>query len=310
MQEVNSWQAARLGGNTELLRQGQACMQGTTALVLEKLKYLDEIPYLLARVNEPGIAARCLAQFAEDVDSGATHDPVTLELLAEGSALRQEIERTAHEGAEMGPQLRREWETLRLCPIDDCPGEGPHAGMRHASLKSRAAEWPWHASSLRLPQNLEDIENLLPVLEPRTSFEWLYAHHKAVLRVKKVNGTMNKHVRTPKKKADELIYTMKQFANFELPDVQEDQEFDEGGGGSDGDDGAPAADLEEELPVGDSEWARMLRDFYTSAFKDCIGKLCSIIGDDSMHIVFQLWDLDNKACLLLLSGSTGSMAAI
>ena len=172
--------------------------------------------------------------------------------------------------------------------MDDCPGEGPPADMRNTSIKGRATEWPWHASSLRLPQNLEDIENLLPVLEPRTSFEWLYAHYKAVLRVKKVDGTIVKHVRAPKKKAYELIYIMKQFANFELSEVPEDQEFDEGGGGSDGDDGAPAADLEEELPVGDSEWARMLRDFYTSAFKDCIGKLCSIIGDDSMHMVFQL----------------------
>ena len=288
MHEVSSWQTSRLGGNTELLRQAQACMRGTTALVLEKLTYLDEIPYLLARVNEPGIAARCLAQFAEGVDSGATHDPVTLEFLAEGSTLRQQIERMAHEGAEMGPQLQREWETLRLCPIDDCPGEGPHAGMRHISLKTRAASWPWHASSLRLQHNLQDIQNLLPVLEPRTSFELLYAHHKAVLRMKKANGTMDKHVRMPKKKTDELTYTMKQFANFELSEQPEDPEFDVGGGGSDGDDGAPAGEPEEELPVGDSDWARMLREFYTSAFKDCIGKLFSIIGDDGQHMVFQL----------------------
>ncbi len=58
MEEVNSWTPEMLRGY-ELLRQGQACMRGTFLLSLEKLQFLDELPCLLVRLDQPGVRDRC-----------------------------------------------------------------------------------------------------------------------------------------------------------------------------------------------------------------------------------------------------------
>eukprot|EP00959_Pyramimonas_sp_CCMP1952_P417407 8745350-Pyramimonas_sp.AAC.1 len=43
-------------------------------------------------------------------------------------------------------------------PIDDAVAGGPHSLAKRLRENCRAAGWPWAASSLRLHQNLKDIE--------------------------------------------------------------------------------------------------------------------------------------------------------
>ena len=53
LDDVSLWHAGCVQGDVELLRQAQAAMRGTYILAKEKLQYLDDLPYLLARLHQP-----------------------------------------------------------------------------------------------------------------------------------------------------------------------------------------------------------------------------------------------------------------
>ena len=179
--EVNSWDHGRLSDDLVLFRQAQACMRGTYLLALEKLQHLDEVPYLLARLDEPGVRDRCLLQWGEG--AAGTHVPVSAEFLQEGSPLRRDLLAMNADGSGMSRVLQIAHESLRQCPIDDTPGEGPHASMRHLGLRTRRSTWGWMASSVRLKQNLQDIKYFLPPMQPTTSVEYLWQKWSSVLQV-------------------------------------------------------------------------------------------------------------------------------
>jgi hypothetical protein len=46
-------------------------------------------------------------------------------------------------------------------PLDDSIGEGPHSVCKRVQLHARSAGWAWAASTMRLPQNIVDIDNLV-----------------------------------------------------------------------------------------------------------------------------------------------------
>ena len=123
MEECNVWEAGRFGNNLGLLRQTQAVMRNTYLYAMGKLQHLEEIQYLLSRLHTAGVAERCLAQFDEGIAAGAKHDPVSLEFIEVGSALRAAIE-AIRGGAEMSSDLRAAWESLRQCTNRGCRRRG------------------------------------------------------------------------------------------------------------------------------------------------------------------------------------------
>ena len=127
--------------------------------------------------------------------------------------MRRHIEDMNPDGSGMHPSLRAAWESFRLVPIDDTPGEAPHASMRHDQLKSRRATWAWHASSNRLKQNIEDVATMLPQVKPKTDLQWLWDRSMSILQTK-VCSTRMRNRRVGRKERDNMLYTMHHFRDF------------------------------------------------------------------------------------------------
>ena len=287
LEEISAWTPGMLGGDLDLLRQGQACMRATWLMAQDKLRVFDEVPCLLTRLDEPGVRDRCLAQW----DAGARDagDPVAAEFLEDTPAsLRADLVAMTAEGTGMSPRLRAAWDSLRRAPIDDTVGEGPHAQMKHVQGRARAATWAWQCASTRLTQNLRDIETLLPTVQPHTDLQWCWDRWGCVLQVDKGRKS-NRNKRITRTKAEEMVYSMKHFKNFELHDMPTGHEMDEAEDADEGDDDdgrPPDGDVDDES-VGDG-WGRMLREYYEAALRGKTGGFYSFANDDGGHECFQL----------------------
>ena len=298
LDEVTSWTAGFLDGNAELLRQGQGCMRGAWLLAKEKLQYLDELPYLLSRLNEAGIRDRCVAQWAEA--AADAHDPVSAEFLDESSPLRADVLTMAADGTGMSERLRLAWDSLRQIPIDDTPGEGPHARMRHVQLRTRAATWAWQASSDRLKQNLEDIDTVLPTLRPRTDVQWLWDRWSSVLQVSE-GRKLGRNKRMKRRCVEESTYTMRHFRDFRLEDAPVEVDHDAGDDPVGDDDGGPGdGGGEEEGGAADTDgFGRLLREYYQDALSSRVGSFFSVRGEGGEgHRAFQLLAFKQNVSLL------------
>ena len=168
------------------------------------------------------------------------------------------------DGSGMSERLARAWKSLSLCPIDDTVGESPHAAMRHIGLKTRAASWPWLASSARLKHNLRGYKYMVRHVRPETSTEWMWQRWASVLQVS--NGKKyERNKRLLRREIEARVYTMRQFGNFEVRALPGDNVSEGDEPGDDGDDGKPAEEPDDPAPAGQEGWARLLRDFYQSA---------------------------------------------
>ena len=85
--DANMWTPEKFLGDAEFLRDAQGCVRGSFMMGRMRLAYLDQVPYLASRLDEPGVRDRCLAQY-EAVDEGS-HLPLTLLLFKPGEPLRQ-----------------------------------------------------------------------------------------------------------------------------------------------------------------------------------------------------------------------------
>ena len=289
LDEVTSWTVGFVDGDAVLLRQAQACMRGAWMFAQEKLQHLDELPHFLSRLNEAGIRDRVVAQWAEA--AADAHDPVSAEFLDESSPLRADVLAMAADGTGMSKRLRSAWDSLRQVPIDDTPGEGPHASMRHQQLRTRGATWAWQASSARLTQNLKDIDTVLPTLKPRTDLQWLWDRWSSVLQVS-LGRKLNKNKRVRRKGLEDNIYTMWRFRDFRLEDAPADidKHADDGDVpvGEDGDPGDGGGE-EEEAAADDDGFGRLLREYYQAAVSSRVGSFFSVQGEGGeRHRAFQL----------------------
>ena len=58
LEEANQWCEASWGCGTAWLDM-QACVRGTFSLATRKIRFMDRIPYLLAKLGQPGVKAQC-----------------------------------------------------------------------------------------------------------------------------------------------------------------------------------------------------------------------------------------------------------
>ena len=128
MTQAGAWGPEMFGGDAELVRQTQAVIRGSWLAAKEKLAFLDRLPYLLCRLNEPGVRDRVLSQW----DSGAKTFgcPITEEFVGESSPLRGDVLAMQNDGTGMTSRLAEEVNALRQTTIDDTPGDSPHAKMK------------------------------------------------------------------------------------------------------------------------------------------------------------------------------------
>ena len=115
---------------------------------------------------------RVIAEFAESpIDA---HDPISIDFLAPSSALRKDIEAMNPDGTNMSERLAMSWDALRWSPIDDTPGESPHARLKHVEANHKASSWAFQVSTERLKQNLSDIQNIMPIITPPVDAQFLW----------------------------------------------------------------------------------------------------------------------------------------
>lgn len=178
LSEANAWVEATYGGGQLFLDQVQGCARKAFAIAVQKLDHLDKLPFLLARLGEPGVRGRVLYQYSEAPPE--RHHRLTNDFLAEGSSLRAAVDAMDSEGGGMSPELAYRVKVLGDVPLDDSVAEGPHARMARLQIHSRRATWAWHASTMRLRQNLTDIKRFRG--EGYEELQFLWDRWSTVLR--------------------------------------------------------------------------------------------------------------------------------
>lgn len=243
---ANEWTVHTWDLGAESLLDFQACVRGTYELALRKLGFLDKIPYLLARLADPGVRDRCVAQWAACAPEG--HHRVSHEFLSPTGALRPLVDAMRQDGTQIAPALQREIDSLGCIPMDDSIAESPHASASRHMQHARGAKWPWIASTMRLQQNLDDVRNIPAATGADLDVAW--ASYKSVVQGPSARASRSATVRGVKTKkflAD--VYTMA-FALEGAPEVRRDTRAAGAGEPGGSDDGKSSDDNDGQPPGG------------------------------------------------------------
>ena len=148
----------------------KTCVRASYVLAEKRHAYLSRLPYLIVRIFEPGVKSRILQQYA-DFDN---HHPLTEKFLAPGTQLRHDVDLLdCHAPHNASPRLRAEVEALSLVSLDDSIAESPHALGNQLGRHARGSTFGWVASSMRVPQNLVDVNAWSAALKVDLQQEWL-----------------------------------------------------------------------------------------------------------------------------------------
>lgn len=174
--EANSWGPHTWpSGGASLWLDCQACVRSVYEMATRKISFLDRIPYLLARLGEPGVRRRCVEQW--ESCSAEKHHRVSREFM-EGE-LRGHIDAMSDGGTGISARLQLEIDSLAKVPLDDSVAEGPHASASRMIKHARGAKWAWIAATMRLDQNLADAKAIPDVVGD--SAQDLWPVYKSVL---------------------------------------------------------------------------------------------------------------------------------
>ena len=208
----------------------QGVVRSTYLMGLRKIGYLNKIPHLFARLDQPGVKALCQAQF----DSAPLHShcPVSKDFFGPGGPFAADVALIQPDGTGITETLALEIQSIKDIPMDDSVGEGPHARRARIQRAASSVKWPYVASTMRAAQNLNDVDTLVGELGVDLDTEW--RRHSSVLQI----GDPRQRGRPKRIGRGELerrLYTMCEFIGEDC-DVRDDGEADgdEGGGGGGG----------------------------------------------------------------------------
>ena len=170
LRHTNDMTAGRFRGDYKLLSQAQGCVRMVHALGLEKLQLRDQVPYLVARLRQPGVRARVVQQWGSA--SPESHHRLTRKICQPGGDLRAHLDAVTEDGRNLSPSLEEVVRSLELAPMDDTVCEQPHAAAKKISGAASGSKFPWVASSLRLEQNLDDCRQLPRTLSMSLDGPW------------------------------------------------------------------------------------------------------------------------------------------
>ena len=142
---ARDWTAHDFGGHEEVFREAQRCAQAVCVRASAKVQFFDEVPWFLARLDQPGVKARCLAQYAQGDPS--LHHRVTHEFLDPARALRGHVNAIQDDGSNVSAVLENEIASLRMIPFDDSTAEGPHARAKRIKDTAPAGKFARVAST-------------------------------------------------------------------------------------------------------------------------------------------------------------------
>ena len=134
----------------------KACYRSSFVLAQKRHKYLSLVPWLLARLDKPGVKARCLEQYSTHQD----HHAMTEMFLKPGSELRAHVDRIRDDGSGVS-KIQQKWiDILQRIPLDDSLAESPHAVGNKLGRHGPKSSFAFVAASMRLEQNLVDVKRL------------------------------------------------------------------------------------------------------------------------------------------------------
>ena len=246
LDECNAWTKHTFSCSDLDWTRLQACVRGSFHLAHARFKYLSLVPWLCARLLEPGVRDECLAQWASC--SPEKHHPLTRRFCDPGSALRQDLDVLLPDCSNASERLRDEVDSVAALPMDDSYAESPHALAKRVKLHGRGAKFPWIASSMRLGQNLEDIGELAPALNMDTRREW--CRSTSILQVNPQRA--HRSMRLPRANFLNCFYRMAMFGRPRTRDEANEGDDDDQGDdpGDDDDDDGDAADAPKESDAG------------------------------------------------------------
>ena len=203
--EANGWQPQHFELGEIVWQELQGCVRHSVHLAHQKIRFLNEVPYLLVRLDQPGVRDECMAQWLKCAPD--KHHRITREFLAEESPLRSEVDALAVDGSNCSEVLAAELRGFEEIPLDDTVAESPHARAKRILEHSKGSSWPWTAATMRLAQNLQDIKELVPLFGE--SLPALWGKYKTILQVNPSKATRNLKVK--KKVFSNRLYHMSHF---------------------------------------------------------------------------------------------------
>ena len=169
LDEANGWSESRWGCSADELRELQVCVRMTYVLAWKRHSYVSRLPWLLARLFQPGIRDRCVDQW-EDFQH---HHMITQQILDPSNPLRADVDKLHDDGSNASPALRVAVAKVQNIPFDDSIAESPHSLANGVARGAQRCNFPWIASSLRLHQNLRDHQLWSSALDAHIQDEWL-----------------------------------------------------------------------------------------------------------------------------------------
>ena len=155
-------------------KQATGALLGCYWLGLRKCHWISQIPYLFARLDEPGVAAECERQFS--LSPLEAHHPLAIDLLHETGKLRKDFLLLLSHGT-ITENIRQVIELVSLLPFNDSVAETPHAKFSRLGRHSSASLWAWLAASMRFEKNLAYAEGVGEMIQK----EW--SRYTSVLQV-------------------------------------------------------------------------------------------------------------------------------
>ena len=156
--ETREWDDTHFGDNVQLLVQVRDGVLSLESRGLEKFGYLPRIPYLIAKLDQPGIVEICFEQYARAPREA--HNRNSVDLFDPSGRFYEDV--MAYKATRvMTPALHLRFCAIRDGPMDDKVAEAPHAIGSRIGQMTPASRWPWDAASMRLPQTIQDKESII-----------------------------------------------------------------------------------------------------------------------------------------------------
>jgi len=202
---ANAWTTSSWNIGREFWLQAQTAVRLVHRLAFRRIEFLDTIPYLCARLDEEGIAARCISQWQEGLDAGKRHHRVSAQFLQPGGPLRTDVEAVVASNP-LSSELEAACARIANIPLGDSIGEGPHAIATRISKTSTGSKWAWMASTARLKQNITDVRELVPDLD--CTLDELWVARTSILQSDPSKADALCPKKVPKKKLLSYVYHM------------------------------------------------------------------------------------------------------
>ena len=159
-------------GDGEFFQSVGALVRYCVILARDVFYHLDCLPWMLARLDLPGVAARCRERFA--AVPAASHHQLTRDFMDPETEdnLADHVNDVDDDGHGISPVLRDAISKMQNTPQDDIVQEEPHSRAAKTVARSTNHGFPWLAASSRLVPTLTDLEELPSVVQRDLQTEW------------------------------------------------------------------------------------------------------------------------------------------